>query len=65
MIHPESISKMLPILGILSDHIANSQVTGDYMILKNTKKNNNYVETGSKCGTFYMPYTHSQYFRFS
>ena len=53
MIRPESISKMLHILGILKDHIATSQLdtkknimTGEYMILKNTKKNKNYVETG-------------------
>ena len=50
---PKSISKMLHILNILTDHIATSQldtitsqVTGDYMILKNTKKNKNYVEIG-------------------
>ena len=64
MIHPESISKMLHILGILTDHIATSQldtikdqVTGDYMILKNTKKKKNYVEIGLKCATFYISYT--------
>ena len=58
--HPVSISKMLHILGILTDHIATfhlvtikSQVTGDYMILKNTKNNKTYVEIGSKCATFY------------
>ena len=63
---------MLHILGIFTDHIAasqfdtiKSQVTGDYMILKNTKENKNYVEIGSKCGTFYVSYTHSQYFQFS
>ena len=46
VIHPESISKLLHILGTLTDHIATSQldtiknqVTGDYMIRKNTKKN--------------------------
>ena len=46
VIHPESISKLLHILGILTDHVATSQlddtksqVTGDYVILKNTKKN--------------------------
>ena len=45
VIHPESISKMLLILGILIDHIATSQldtiksrVTGVYMILKNTEE---------------------------
>ena len=64
--HPESISKMLHILGIVTDHMATSQldtiksqVTGDYMISKNTKKNKNYMEIGSKCATFYKSYTHS------
>ena len=54
MTHLESISKMLHILGILTDHIATShlattksQVTGVYMIQKNTKKNKSYVEIGS------------------
>ena len=49
---------MLHIVGILTDHIATSQldtiksqVPGDYLILKNTKKNMNYVEIGSKCAT--------------
>ena len=63
---------MLQIFGILTDyiatsqlHIIKSQVTGDYMILKNTKKNKNYVEIDSKCATFYISYTHSQYFQFS
>ena len=63
---------MLHILGILADHIATSQldtiksqVTGDYMISENVKKNKDYVEIGSKCATFYISYTHSQYFRFS
>ena len=44
--HPQSISKKRHILGILTDHIATSQlvtmkseVTGVYMIRKNTKKN--------------------------
>ena len=71
MIHPESISKMIHILGILADHIATCQfdiikilVTGDYMILKNTKKDKNYVEISSKFATFHISYTHSQYFRF-
>ena len=71
VIHPESISKMLHIAGILTDHIATSQldtimsqVPGDYLILKNTKKNKNYVEIGSKCATFYISCTRSQYFRF-
>ena len=71
VIHPESISKMLHIVGILTDHIATSQldtiksqVPGDYLILKNTKKNMNYVEIGSKCATFYISCTRSQYFRF-
>ena len=60
---------MLHILGILTDHIATSQlddiksqVTGDYMILKNAKKNKNYAEIGSNCTTFYISYAHSQYF---
>ena len=59
--HSVSISKMLHILGILTDHIAKfhlatikSQVTDDYMILKNTKKKKNYVKIGSKCATFYV-----------
>ena len=72
VIHPESVSMMLHILGILADHIATSQldtiksqVTGDYMISKNIKKNKDYVEIGSKFATFYISYTHSQYFRFS
>ena len=59
MIHPESIFQMLQVLGILIDHIATSQldtiksqVTGDYFILKNTKKSKNYVEIGSKCATY-------------
>ena len=67
----ESISKMLHILSILTDHTKTSQldamksqVVGDYMILKNTKKNKNHVEIGSKPATFYISYTHSQYFRF-
>ena len=52
VIHPESISNMLQILGMLTNHVAtsqldtiNSQVTGDYMVLKNTK-NKKYVEIG-------------------
>ena len=64
--HRELISKMLHILGILTDHMptnqlntTKSQVTGDYMILKNTKKRKNYVEIGSKCAIFYKSYTHS------
>ena len=72
VIHPESVSMMLHILGILADYIATSQldtiksqVTSDYMISKNIKKNKDYVEIGSKCATFYISYTHSQYFRFS
>ena len=54
VIHPGSISKMLHIIGILTDHIATSQldtiksqVPGDYLILKTTKKNKNYMEIGS------------------
>ena len=72
MIHPESIYQMLQVLGILTDHIATSQldtiksqVTGDYFILKNTKKSKNYVEIGSKYATYYISYIHSQYFRSS
>ena len=69
--HPQSIYKMLQILGILLYHIATnqlatikSQVTGVYMIRKNTKKNETYLEISSKCATFYIPHTHSQEFRF-
>ena len=71
VIHRESISKMLHIVGSLTGHIATShldtiksQVPGDYLILKNTKKNKNYVEIGSKCAHFYISYTRSQYFQF-
>ena len=46
VIHYESISKMFQNFGILTDHIATSQlgtiksrVTGDYMIRKNTRMN--------------------------
>ena len=53
MIHPESIYKMLYIAGILIDHIATSQfdaiksqMSVDYLLLKNTKKNKSYVEIG-------------------
>ena len=63
---------MLHILVILTEHMETSQldtiksqVAGDYMILKNTKKNKIYIKIGSKCATFYISYTHSQYFRFS
>ena len=49
--HPESVSKILHILSILADHITTSQlttiksqVTGVYMIEKNTKRNEIYVE---------------------
>ena len=59
VIHPESISKRLHIVGIFTDHIATSQldtikseVPGDCVILKNTKKNKNFVEISSKCITF-------------
>ena len=69
VIHRESISKMLHSVDNLSDHIApsqldtiKSQVAGDYLILKNTKKNKNYVEIGSECATFYISCTRSQYF---
>ena len=62
VIHPESIPKMLHIFGILTDHIAtsqlntiNSQVTGDYMILMNAKKNDNDVKIGSNCATYHTP----------
>ena len=71
VIHPESISKMLHSVGNLSNHIATSQldttksqVAGDYLIIKNTKKNKNYVEIGSECATFYISCTRSQYFWF-
>ena len=64
MTYPESISKMLHILGILVDHIGtsqlatiNSQLTDVCMIPKNTKKNKTYVEIGSKCATFYISRT--------
>ena len=50
--HSKSTSEMLNTLGILTDHIATSQlatiksqVTGAYMNQKNTKKNETYVET--------------------
>ena len=63
---------MLHILSILTDHIKTSeldtiksQVTGDYMIQKNKKKNKNYIEIGSKFATLYISYTHSHYFQFS
>ena len=56
VIQAESKSKMLHIVVVLTDHIATShldtiksQVPGDYLILKNTKKNKNYVEIGSNC----------------
>ena len=56
VIHLESISKMLHIFDSFTDQIATSQldtkksqVTGDYMILKNTKKKKNYMGIGSKC----------------
>ena len=52
---------MLHILGILKDHTETSQydtiksqVIGDYMILKNTKKNKDYVDSGSSV----LPSTH-------
>ena len=66
VIHPESISKLIHIVGILTDHIATnqldtikSQVPGDFLILKKTKKNINYVEIGSKFATFYISYSRS------
>ena len=55
LIYPEPISKMLLIFGILTDHIATSQI--DWWLHgsnKNTKKNKNYLEIGSKCATFYV-----------
>ena len=71
VIRPESIPKMLHIVSILTDHIVTSQfdtiksqVPGDYLIPKNTKKNKNYMEIDSKCATFYVSCTRSQYFRF-
>ena len=57
LIYPEPISKMLLIFGILTDHIATSQI--DWWLHdsnKNTKKNKNYLEIGSKCATFYVSY---------
>ena len=61
VIQPASISKILHILGILADHIATSQldtiksqVTGDCMLIKNTK-NKNYIEIGSKYVTYHTP----------
>ena len=61
VIHPESISKMIHIVHILTDLIATSplntiksQVTGNYLMLKNTKKKKNSVEICSKCATFYI-----------
>ena len=69
--HPQSISKMLHIFGRLTGHTATSQlatiksqVTGVYMIRKNTKKNETDMEVDSECATFYISYAHSQYFRF-
>ena len=71
VIHPESISNMPHIVGIPTDCVATSQldtiksqVLGDYLILKNTKNNKNYVDIDSKCATFYISCTRSQYFRF-
>ena len=59
--HPQSIYKMLQILGILLYHIATnqlatikSQVTGVYMIRKNTKKN----ETHWKLARSVLPSTY-------
>ena len=67
-----NIQDAIQIFGVLTDHIATSkldtrknQATGDCMILNNTKKDKNFLEIGSKCATFYISYTHSQYFRFS
>ena len=61
MIHPESISKMLHVLGIRKDHMTTSQwytiknqVTDGYMIVKNTKKSKNFMKIGSKYVTFYI-----------
>ena len=58
---------MLHIFGVLADHVTTSQLgtrknqaTGDCMILKNTKKNKNFLEIASECATFYISYTHSQ-----
>ena len=62
---------MLHIFGRLTGHTATSQlatiksqVTGVYMIRKNTKKNETDMEVDSECATFYISYAHSQYFRF-
>ena len=56
MTHSEPISKVLHILGIITNHIATSQfatiksqVTDVCMIQKNTKKNETWMEIGSKC----------------
>ena len=66
------MSKIFYILDILTDHIAISQLAtvksqeaGVYMIRENAKKNEIYVEIGSGCATFYISYTHTQYFQFS
>ena len=39
-------------------------MSGVYMIRKNRKRRENYLEIGSKCATIYIPYTHSQQFQF-
>ena len=63
---------MLQILGILTDHTETSQldaiksqVTGDYMILKNTKKNKNYVKLAQSVllpSTYHAPTVNISYF---
>ena len=62
--HPQSIYKMLQILGILLYHIATnqlatikSQVTGVYMIRKNTEKNETYWKLARRVlpSTYHTP----------
>ena len=54
VIHPQSISKILHIFGIVS------QVTSVNRIRKNKKKNETYKEIGSKCATFYIAKTRKE-----
>ena len=67
-----NIQDAIQIFGVLTDHIATSQLdtrknqaTGDCIILNNTKKDKNFLEIGPKCAPFYISYILSQYFRFS
>ena len=71
VIHSQTIYQIFHILGILTHHTATSQLakiksqmSGVYMIRKNRKRRENYLEIGSKCATIYIPYTHSQQFQF-